>query len=247
MTQVKLLKLAMLILLIGILVSGYGGMCQKDKDDETGSSGNKPAQVTSPTPANNATNIPITTTLSWAPASGATSYDVYFGMSSPGTLIGNQTGTTYTPATLSYGATYYWRIDSKNPAGTTTGNIWSFTTQPSPTPAWTRQLGTSSYDGASDVATDSAGNVYVVGSTNGGLDGNTNSGLYDLFVVKYDSAGLKQWTRQLGTSSDDYTTGVATDSAGNCYVAGGTEGGLDGNTNSNSGYSDLFVLKYAGN
>ena len=42
----------------------------------------------------------------------------------------------------------------------------------------------------------------------------------------------KQWTKQLGTVSDDWGMGISTDSSGNIYVTGYTEGGLDGNTNS---------------
>jgi len=42
------------------------------------------------------------------------------------------------------------------------------------------------------VATDSSGNIYVAGGTGGGLDGNINVGESDLFVVKYNSAGVKQ-------------------------------------------------------
>ena len=49
-------------------------------------------------------------------------------------------------------------------------------------------------------------------------------------------------TKQLGTSSSDNANGVATDSSGNVYVAGGTKGGLDGNTS--AGNADLFVVKY---
>ena len=107
---------------------------------------------------------------------------------------------------------------------------------------WTNQLGTDRYDEARGVATDSSGNVYVTGYTEGGLDGNTNAGKADLFVVKYNSRGTKQWTKQLGTPSTDTANGVTTDSSGNVYVAGGTYGGLDGNTG--SGVSDLFVIKY---
>ena len=110
------------------------------------------------------------------------------------------------------------------------------------TKQWTKQLGTSKHDRARGVVTDSSGNVYVTGDTYGGLDGNTNAGYNDLFVVKYNSSGTKQWTKQLGTSSTDLANGVATDSSGNVYVAGGTYGGLDGNTN--AGNSDLFVVKY---
>jgi hypothetical protein len=82
----------------------------------------------------------------------------------------------------------------------------------------------------------------VTGGTYGGLDGNTNAGNSDLFVVKYNSSGTKQWTKQMGSSSRDYDYGVATDSSRNVYVSGDTYGGLDNNTN--AGYNDLFVVKY---
>jgi hypothetical protein len=55
--------------------------------------------------------------------------------------------------------------------------------------AWTRQLGTSAADNATAVAVDPNGDVYVAGSTSGGLDGYINAGGTDLFVVKYDAAG----------------------------------------------------------
>ena len=110
------------------------------------------------------------------------------------------------------------------------------------TKQWTKQLGTSSSDRGTGVATDSSGNVYVSGFTYGGLDGNTNAGSWDIFLVKYNSSGTKQWTEQLGTSSYESASGVATDSSGNVYVTGMTGGGLDGNTN--AGITDLFVVKY---
>ena len=82
----------------------------------------------------------------------------------------------------------------------------------------------------------------MTGWTGGGLDGNTNSGNTDIFLVKFNSSGTKQWTKQLGTSSPEYGNGVTTDSSGNIYVTGYTQGGLDGNTN--SGGKDIFLVKY---
>ena len=104
----------------------------------------------------------------------------------------------------------------------------------------TYQLATNDY--ANGVATDSSGNVYVTGGTKGGLDGNTSAGNTDLFVVKYNSSGTKEWTKQLGSASTDTANAVATDSSGNVYLAGVTYGGLDGN--SNSGRTDVFVIKF---
>ena len=109
------------------------------------------------------------------------------------------------------------------------------------TKQWTKQLGTEEYDEARGVAADSSGNVYVVGGTKGRLNGISNSGRTDAFMIKYNSSGTRQWTKQLGSASTDAANGVATDSSGNVYVAGVTYGGLDGNSKGNS---DLFVVKY---
>ena len=89
-----------------------------------------PGAASSPVPANAATNVSLTQDLSWTAGSGATSHDVYFGTSSPGTFRGNQPGTTYDTGTMSNNTPYYWRIDEKNAGGTTTGTVWSFTTAP---------------------------------------------------------------------------------------------------------------------
>ncbi len=94
-----------------------------------------PAQASNPSPATGATNISVTTDLSWTAGTGSpTSRDIYFGTVSPGTFRGNQTATTYDTNTMSNNTTYYWRIDEKNAGGTTTGIVWNFTTVPDTTP-----------------------------------------------------------------------------------------------------------------
>ena len=110
------------------------------------------------------------------------------------------------------------------------------------TKQWSRQFGSSSNDWAMDLDINSSNEIYITGRTNGSLDSNTNLGSYDGFLVKYNSSGTKQWTKQFGTSSIDWANGVAIDSSGNIVVTGYTDGSLDGN--SNSGGSDLFLLKF---
>ncbi|MFA5794787.1 MAG: kelch repeat-containing protein [Candidatus Brocadiia bacterium] len=134
----SILKIATVIMFVAYITAfNYGGC--GDIGGSSGSSGiptptpTAPAQVTSPTPDDSATNVITTTQVSWASVSGATSYDVFFGTTSPGVFVGNQSDTNYNPGTaLFYNTTYYWRIDSKNSAGTTTGNVWTFITQIAP-------------------------------------------------------------------------------------------------------------------
>ena len=95
------------------------------------------------------------------------------------------------------------------------------------------------YDSGFGVTTDSSGNIYVTGETEGDLDGNTSSGYRDIFLVKYNSSGTKQWTKLLGTLFPDEGRGVTTDSSGNIYVTGKT-GGVN-----NSEYAHLYGVTYS--
>ncbi len=87
-----------------------------------------PGPATNPNPANSATEVAIESYLSWSAGSDATSHDVYFGTTSPGTFQGNLGSTAFDPGTLAYDTTYYWSIDEKNATGTAAGAVWSFTT-----------------------------------------------------------------------------------------------------------------------
>lgn len=76
------------------------------------------------------------------------------------------------------------------------------------------------------------------------MDGNALMGAQDFFVVKYDAAGNKLWTRQLGSGGNTvWLYGSATDAAGNVYVTGQSGGGLDGNPNTTAA-GDVYLSKY---
>jgi hypothetical protein len=107
---------------------------------------------------------------------------------------------------------------------------------------WTRQIGTPNWDEGEAVALDGLNNIYITGATAGRLHGNPNVGDKDIFLIKYDYSGNRQWTRQLGTSASEEGLGIAADEDGVLYVTGYTFGGLDGNTN--AGGSDIFLVKY---
>ncbi len=79
-------------------------------------------------PANGASGVSLTPSLTWSAASNATSYDVYFGTSSSPSMAGTTGAAGYNPGTLSGNTTYYWRVVAKNSTGSTSSYTCSFTT-----------------------------------------------------------------------------------------------------------------------
>ncbi|XXF78812.1 SBBP repeat-containing protein [Myxococcaceae bacterium GXIMD 01537] len=148
-----------------------------------------------------------------------TTDDIYVGGFTSGALAGGtKTGTAYDAFVTKYNASGTW--------------------------AWTRQMGVSGADTeAYGLGVDPAGNAFLAGATKGSLDGNTRIGISDAFVTKYDSAGTKQWTRTVGVASArTHGRRASADASGNVYVAGWTDGALDGNVK--VGPQDFFITKY---
>ena len=97
---------------------------------------------------------------------------------------------------------------------------------------WNTFLGGSSSDDGNDVATDSLGNVYVVGESNSGWSCDSTppscmiepySG-YDAYVAKLGSDGSLLWNSFLGGTSGDSAYAIAVDDADRLFVAGTSEG-----------------------
>ncbi len=113
---------------------------------------------------------------------------------------------------------------------------------------WTKQIGTSQDDYAKGIGLDSGGNIYLTGRTRSSfVDGSTNSGGWDIFLLKRDSALTNNsgWKKQLGTSADDYAEGLAIDSNDNIYIAGKTEGTLEsGFSRSSDASGDAVLISY---
>lgn len=114
---------------------------------------------------------------------------------------------------------------------------------------------------ARGLAVDSAGNIYIAGTTHS-ADFPTRNALQpfcsvdasgacsgDAFVAKFDTQGTLLYSTYLGGSGNDVANGIAVDAAGNAYITGTTDstdflvvGALQWAA---SGKGDAFVAKIA--
>ena len=106
--------------------------------------------------------------------------------------------------------------------------------------AWLQQFGTAANEEVWGLTADAAGNTYVAAYSAGDFDGPL-AGDKDLVAARFDAAGTLTWKDQLGTDLNDKSAAVALDGAGNLYVAGFSDGDLEGSV----GKFDSVLVKYA--
>ena len=114
---------------------------------------------------------------------------------------------------------------------------------------WAVKGGGTADERANSVCTDNAGNVYITGyfqgTTTFGATSVTSAGVQDIFVAKYNTAGVLQWVRRAGGSGADLGVGIAVDNSGNVIVTGEFRNTADfGAVNLTAGGTDAFVAKY---
>ena len=96
-----------------------------------------PVQARAPEPAAVATGVSLDTSLNWRPGREAASHQVYLGTDKQAVTDGTAPAETvadhrFSPSSLQFGTTYYWKVDEVNDAATPqswAGDVWSFTTQ----------------------------------------------------------------------------------------------------------------------
>jgi hypothetical protein len=115
---------------------------------------------------------------------------------------------------------------------------------------WSTYLGGSGDDWGNDIAVDSAGRVFVTGSTgssgwvSGGFGTTYNGGNFDAFVAVLSGNGAHLWSTYLGGNDHDYGSGVAVDQLGNVFVTGST---YSSDWVLGGGYEDAFAVKLSEN
>jgi len=105
------------------------------------------------------------------------------------------------------------------------------------------------------VSTDANGNIYIGGYYNSpslsfGAITLTNTGDYDVFLVKYNSNGNVIWAKSATGSGSDHCNSVGTDVLGNIFITGVFNSptiSFGTSTLTQSGGGDMFLVKYDSN
>ncbi len=108
--------------------------------------------------------------------------------------------------------------------------LFTLCTIAQPTRTWGTYYGgtTGTLEEARSVAVDKNGNVYVAGVSNatnsiataGSHQSSYGGGTYDAYLVKFNSAGVRQWATYYGGTGIEFAYGVVVDTIGNVYLAG---------------------------
>ena len=120
---------------------------------------------------------------------------------------------------------------------------------------WARSIGGIGDEKGLSLAIDSKENIFVTGCFSASFKYDslniTNKGLWDIFIVKYDSTGNLRWVKTAGGKGDDYGQGICVDTKDNIYVAGSFSCQLItlsdrtlSNSSDKAGSFDMCLLKY---
>ncbi|MCX6319424.1 MAG: hypothetical protein NTW29_19260 [Bacteroidetes bacterium] len=101
-----------------------------------------------------------------------------------------------------------------------------------------------SLDDIAKVVKRTADGGFIIAGTTRSMDGDIagNNGEQDIFIAKYNTAGVKLWHKLLGSSGNDECKAMIATPDGGCLLAGQT-GGNDGDVSGNHGGDDAWVVK----
>jgi hypothetical protein len=190
-------------------------------------------------------------TLLWVQTSGSTAND-----SANGITIDDQNN-TYTTGYFSGSVLFGSLI--RTSIGNEDAFIWKL--NPNGATNWASTGGGLGLDISNNIALDNSGNVYITGYHDysgvisyGLVTLQTDYGLYDGFIIKFDANGVAIWGQNFGGAGRDLSFGIKIDDEQNVYLTGYFENNaifgisnkkviLTVNGGSTGGY-DIFVTKY---
>jgi hypothetical protein len=151
--------------------SNWGGMAQQVSLSEVRFF-YVPVQAREPQPADGATGVALDASMNWRPGREATWHQVYFGTDSAAVAAGTVAPETanrhsYTPASMTFGTKYFWKVDEMADNDGYAGDVWSFTSlEFAPLDdfeAYTDDEGSRIYQAWTDGVTDAANGGSTVG------------------------------------------------------------------------------------
>lgn len=180
----------------------------------------------------------------WARKAGSIAFDLGFGIAT------DNSGNVFVAGKYEYNANFNGTYVS------CAGNHDIFVAKYTPSGGllWVKTAGGIAGDYAHAVCTDAAGNVYITGEIEqtvrfGSVTVKGHGAHNDVFIAKYNPAGILLWVKSFGGYSNDQGLGISADASGNVYITGQFQGVnyINSTTLVSSGGMDIFIAKYTTN
>ena len=176
----------------------------------------------------------------WAKRAGGTGNDIGYSFAVDASGNSYATG-VFKSSSITFGSTTLTNASSGS------NDIYVVKYDGSGNVVWAKSAGGTGYDFGSSITVDASGNSYATGyfassSITFGSTTLTRSGVYDMYVVKYDGNGNVLWA----TSAVGVSSSIAVDVSGNSYATGYFNSSritFGSTTLMNNGNSDMFVAK----